>query len=107
MADQPVRHRFIYLIDFACLQCGRWMFSVRTRSGTAAIYLDSRRRCTACGGTGVRSGDIRREDAVREVLPDDPELKHRGRPTKAMLAARQAAQQPADARRWFERFADA
>lgn len=82
---------FVYLVEFACLLCGRIMFTARSASPTALIQPPPRgTRCSVCGGVPIRSGDITRRDAYREPPVQDI-TNHRGRPTKAVVDARRAA----------------
>ncbi len=81
----------VYIVDFACLMCGRAICDVLVANPRTAIWLSAAVRCGVCGGSPVRSGEVRRRDTRRQPLPPEDWETHVGRPTKAIAAARRAA----------------
>lgn len=60
-ADRP--GRYVYMVEFICLACSRFICNVKVASESAAIQLPPGLHCRACGGAPVRSGEVARQFA--------------------------------------------
>lgn len=81
------RGPYEYLIELVCSMCGRAMGNVAVDHPRAPLPVLPTRRCTACGGALMQSGDVSRRFVGIDPFTDEDKPR-RGRPTKAVVAAR-------------------